>query len=122
VNGIIHELTDETFDQELAAGAGHLWLVDFWAAWCPPCLALHPILEELAPEVNPEVAIGRVDTSANPDVAERFAVQTLPTLLIISNGAVAKRLLGAKTKRQLLFALSEVGERLASCAEHVETA
>jgi thioredoxin 1 len=111
---MLHELKDDTFDDELSADTESLWLIDFWADWCPPCLALHPIIEELASEAGSGVSIGRIDTTANPEVAKRFDVQTLPTILIMSKGSVVKRMLGAKTKRQLLYGLSEARGSVAS--------
>jgi thioredoxin 1 len=100
----VADLTDETFDAGVAEGTV---LVDFWAAWCRPCHALTPVLDELALEL-PDVRVVKVDVAAFPAVGERFAVRSLPTLIVFRHGAPARTLYGVKTKRQLVRALGEV--------------
>jgi thioredoxin 1 len=99
-------LTDATFDEQIAEGP--LWLVDFWAAWCAPCLALEPVLGEVAAELAGQVRVGRVDILANPGMVARFAVTSVPTLLVLSDGVVAKHLFGATRKRILLAELENI--------------
>lgn len=98
-------LTDATFDAEV--GAGPLWLVDFWAQWCAPCLALEPVLAEVATELTGRLRVGRVDILANPELVKRFRVSSVPTLLALSGGVVAKRII-ADRKRLLLAELAEL--------------
>jgi thioredoxin 1 len=94
-------LTGETFDAAIAHGTV---LVDFWAAWCGPCHALTPVLEELATEaVGSRVA--KVDAAEFPGLAERFDVTSLPTLIVFRDGEPVKKLFGATNKRQLARAL-----------------
>jgi thioredoxin 1 len=97
-------LTEETFD---AAIAGGTVLVDFWAAWCGPCHALTPVLSELAGEVA-DARIAKVDVADFPKIGERFGVTSLPTLIVFRDGKPAKKMFGAKNKRQLTRALDEV--------------
>ena len=103
--GII-TLTTSTFD-EMIASADTPVVVDFWAEWCGPCKMIAPILSEIAVEQTGKVTIAKLNVDENPDVAMRFNVMSIPTLLVFRNGEVAKRLVGAKGKGQLLQELDE---------------
>ena len=94
-------LTDDTFDEEIANGSEPL-LVDFWAEWCGPCKAITPILEDIASEREGQIRIAKVDVDANMDVARRFEVMSIPTLILFKDGSPQLRLVGAKGKGQLL--------------------
>ena len=103
--GII-TLTTSTFD-EIIASADTPVVVDFWAEWCGPCKMIAPILSEIATEQTGKVTIAKLNVDENPDLAMRFNVMSIPTLLVFRNGEVAKRLVGAKGKGQLLQELDE---------------
>jgi thioredoxin 1 len=103
---LVVELTDVTFDSSVSDHSG-TWLVDFWAEWCGPCHALTPVLEELAGEGG-EVRIAKLDVQSNPDVANRFEIQSLPTLIIFKDGVPVSRQFGPKSLRQLQNALERV--------------
>ena len=103
--GII-TLTTSTFD-EIIASADTPVVVDFWAEWCGPCKMIAPILSEIATEQTGKVTIAKLNVDENPDLAMRFNVMSIPTLLVFRNGEVAKRLVGAKGKGQLLQELGE---------------
>jgi thioredoxin 1 len=81
-------------------------VVDFWAEWCGPCRAIAPILEEIATERD-DIAIAKVNADDNPDLVLRFGVQSIPTLLVFTNGNLSKRVIGARGKAQLLQELDE---------------
>jgi len=70
-------------------------VVDFWAAWCGPCRAVAPELEKLSSERAGKVIVAKVDTDALPDVAGRFAIRSIPTLIAFRNGTESKRVSGA---------------------------
>jgi thioredoxin 1 len=104
-NGIVN-LSTATFD-ETVSGSDAPVVVDFWAEWCGPCKMITPVLEELAGELGDQVTIAKLNVDDNPDVAMRFNVMSIPTLLVFQGGEVRKRLVGAKGKSQLLQELDE---------------
>jgi thioredoxin 2 len=85
----------EDFD-ELVRAAPVPVLVDFWAAWCGPCRAVAPEIEKLARERHGRLVVAKVDTDALPDVAGRFGIRSIPTMILFRGGKEAKRLTGAK--------------------------
>jgi thioredoxin 1 len=104
-DGII-TLTSGSFDETVKSSTTPI-LVDFWAEWCGPCKAIAPVLKELSTELAGKVTIAKLDVDAHGDIAQRFSVMSIPTLLIFNNGEVQKRLVGAKGKGQLLQELAE---------------
>ena len=99
-------LTDATFDEEIAGSAEPV-LVDFWAEWCGPCKMIAPILDEIASEHAGKLSIAKLNVDENPDVARRYDVMSIPTLIVFKDGAPQKRLVGAKGKGQLMAELGE---------------
>ena len=99
-------VTDSTFDEEIRS-ADEVVVVDFWAEWCGPCKMIAPVLAEIADEQAGKVRIAKLNVDENPDLARRYEVMSIPTLLVFKDGDLRKRLIGAKGKRQLLEELSE---------------
>lgn len=87
----ITHFTKDTFDASIAEGTT---LVDFWATWCGPCRMQAPILEELDGELNGAVKIGKVDVDSEMELAKRFRVMSIPTLLVFKNGELSSRAVG----------------------------
>jgi thioredoxin 1 len=103
-DGIV-TLSTNTFDETVAASDKPM-IIDFWAEWCGPCKMIAPILREIATE-QPEITVAKLNVDENPDIAMRYNVMSIPTLLVFDKGEVRKRLVGAKGKGQLLQELSE---------------
>lgn len=89
-------LTDDSFTNEI--NAGKVVLVDFWAAWCGPCRAIAPIMDELAGEYDGRATIAKVDVDSNPRVAMEFGIRSIPALLIFKGGKVVDTIVGAVPK------------------------
>lgn len=94
---------DDTFDAEVLQSEAPV-LVDFWAAWCPPCRAMDPVLVAFAAE-HPGVKVVAVDADANPGLVERYQALSLPTYKLIRGGEVVTTLVGARPRPALEAAL-----------------
>jgi thioredoxin 1 len=99
-------ITSDTFDETIKSSSTAV-VVDFWAEWCGPCKMIAPILEEIASEHAGKVQVAKLNVDDNPDLARRFDVMSIPTLIVFKDGEAQKRLVGAKGKGQLLQELNE---------------
>ncbi len=94
------QVTDQNFETTVAAAERPV-LVDFWATWCAPCKMLKPVIEELAVEYADQVVIGELDVDANPNIASKFSVLSIPTLILFRGGKPAQRIVGYQPKANL---------------------
>jgi thioredoxin 1 len=94
------EITDANFE-ELVKNSDKPVLLDFWAQWCGPCLAMHPVIEELAKEYEGKAIIAKVDVDHNPQVSSAFGIRNIPTILFFKNGQVVDKQVGAVPKGML---------------------
>ncbi|MDO8281858.1 MAG: thioredoxin [Thermodesulfovibrionia bacterium] len=98
--GDVINVTSSSFEKDVAQAAG-LVVVDFWATWCGPCKIISPIVEELATEYVGKAAFGKINTDENPDLASRFNIRGIPTLMFFKNGKNIDQLVGAVPKATL---------------------
>lgn len=94
--------TSSDFDDQVKDG---VTLIDFWAEWCGPCKMIAPLIDELAGDYNGKANVGKINIDDEGDLAIRFGVQSIPTLLILKNGEEAQRFIGVTRKAELAAAL-----------------
>ena len=98
------KVEDATWDSEVMKSP-ELVMVDFWAVWCGPCQMVAPIVDELANEYAGKVKVRKLNTDENQQIASRFGVRSIPTLLVLKDGVEIDRLVGAHPKEQILRTL-----------------
>jgi thioredoxin len=105
----LQELNAKNFDETIKSSPVPV-LVDFWAAWCPPCRALTPTLEEISTELNGKLKIMKVDTEGegNDALAARFGIRSIPMMLVFKNGELVDQLHGNHEKRAILAKLAPI--------------
>lgn len=96
-----------TWDTEVGKAAG-LVLVDFWAVWCGPCQMVAPLVEELATEYDGKLKVMKLNTDENPDVAGKYGIMSIPTLLFFKGGEPVEKVVGAVPKRVLKEAIDKL--------------
>jgi len=103
-NGII-EVTDSNFDQVVLKSDQPV-MVDFWAAWCGPCKALAPTVDEVASAYNGRLKVAKMDVDSSPATPQRYGVRGIPTLLIFKGGQVKEQIVGNVPREKIENALS----------------
>ena len=96
---VLH-ITKETFDAEVLHSDKPV-LVDFWATWCGPCRMVGPILDEIAEERS-DIKVCKINVDEQPELAASYQVMSIPTLMVVKNGEVTNRSMGARPKNQIL--------------------
>jgi len=99
-------VTDQTFETEVLKSPVPV-LVDFWAAWCGPCRAIAPIVDEIATEYAGKLKVVKLDTDESGDTAQRYQVMSIPTLLLFKGGQPVERVIGAMPKAALLSRIQQ---------------
>ncbi len=101
------DITNDTWDEQVV-GSDQPVLVDFWAPWCGPCKVMDPVLDQLAEE-HANVKFAKVNVDDNQDIAIRYDILSIPTLLLIEGGEVRQTLIGSQPRRKIEEALGTVG-------------
>jgi len=102
----IGQLTDLNFESEVLSSEKPV-LVDFWAVWCGPCKMVEPELEKLAEEKSEELRIGRLNVDDNRDIAVKYGITAIPTMILFKKGQVVKKLIGVMPKDKILTEISQ---------------
>src|SRR5438552_2856570 len=95
------QLTDTSFEAEVVKSEKPV-LVDFWAPWCGPCRLLAPVVEELSKEYNGKIKVAKLNTDDNTQVATRYRISAIPTLLFFKGGKVVDQLVGVHPKPEII--------------------
>ena len=98
------EFTDTNFETEVLNSAQPV-LVDFWAEWCMPCRMLAPTIDKIAEAYAGKVKVGKVDTDANREVAMKYGINAIPTVILFKDGQVAQKFVGLRQERDFKEAL-----------------
>ncbi len=91
------EVTDATFEQEVINSDLPV-IVDFWAVWCGPCKMIAPIMEDISQEYDGKIKVAKVDVDNNPNIAVKYGIRSIPTVMIFQDGKVKEQVIGAYPK------------------------
>ncbi len=106
MSDLITNSTDANFEQDVLK-ADQPVMVDFWAAWCGPCKAIAPVLEELAGEYDGKAKIVKINVDDNPQIASQFGIRSIPTLMVFKDGERVDTVMGLQPKDQLATVLDK---------------
>ena len=99
-------ITKENFEDQVLKSDKPV-LIDFWAEWCGPCKMLSPIVDQIAGEVTQKAKVGKVNVDEQPELASKFKVMSIPTLVLIKDGKAVATSVGVKPKEEILAMLNQ---------------
>lgn len=94
-------LTNENFEKEVISSKKTI-LVDFWASWCGPCQMIAPIVEEISNELSERIEVGKINVDEQPEIAIKYDVMSIPTLILFKDGKVVNTIIGYHSKEEIL--------------------
>ncbi len=94
-------ITNENYEQEVTNSTVPV-LLDFWATWCGPCRMLSPIVDEIAGEVGESAKVGKINVDEQPELAKKFGIMSVPTLIVIKDGNEAQKAVGVRPKQAII--------------------
>ena len=94
-------LTNENFEKEVISSEKPI-LVDFWASWCGPCQMIAPIVEEISNELSDRIEVGKLNVDEQPEIAIKYDVMSIPTLILFKDGKVVNTIIGYHSKEEIL--------------------
>lgn len=97
---MVVEFTSENFEKEVKEA--ETTIVDFWASWCGPCKMMSPIIDQIAEEVGKNVKVGKVNIDEQQELAVKYGIMSIPTILVMKNGIEIKRFIGVQPKENIL--------------------
>ncbi len=95
------KISDDSFEEEVIT-KGKPIIVDFWAEWCGPCKQIGPILEDISDEYKDKITIGKLDVDDNPEIASKYQIRGIPTMMLFNNGKLVDTKVGMSSKNDLL--------------------
>lgn len=105
--GKVTKVDQNTFSSEVLDSSKPV-VVDFWAEWCGPCKALAPVLEEIAGEMGEKAQVVKVNVDENQDLAQKYGIRGIPTLIFFKEGEIKKTLVGNQPKNEIVKSLNEI--------------
>jgi thioredoxin 1 len=97
-DGMVQELDGQSFESWVIQAEGNV-VVDFWAPWCGPCKMVGPVLEKLAAEHNDRVSVAKVNVDENQELAARYGIMSIPTVILFEDGKVKSQIVGARSQK-----------------------
>ena len=103
----VFKVTEENFEEEVMK-ADKPVIVDFYADWCGPCKMMSPIVDEIAEELKDKIKVGKINTDENINLAEKYEIMSIPTILVIKNGEIVKTFIGVTDKTTIINELNNI--------------
>lgn len=100
MSGDLVQITDENFQSEVISSELPV-LVDFWAPWCGPCRMLGPVVDKLAVQYQGKLKVGKLNTDESPDIASRYNISAIPTVLLFKDGEIVEQVVGLRSREEL---------------------